>query len=86
MVRPKRLDEDSVALTHIRISLATKQLLDQLMEERGHKTTDELLRTLLLQAQAQPQTSPSKPSNEDILATRHRLVDRIIKSVASKYR
>jgi len=38
------------------------------MEERGHETIDKLLRTLLLQAQGQPQTSLSKPGNEDILA------------------
>ncbi|MGN6633608.1 MAG: hypothetical protein ACTHKP_15435 [Nitrososphaeraceae archaeon] len=56
-----------MALTHIRISLATKRLLDQLMQERGHETIDKLLRTLLLQAQGQPQTSPSKPVNEDIM-------------------
>ena len=47
MVRPRKQDREAVALTHIRISLATKRLIDDLRLEHDFKTADDVLRFYL---------------------------------------
>ncbi|MFZ0328670.1 MAG: hypothetical protein WBP64_06310 [Nitrososphaeraceae archaeon] len=53
MVRPTRKARDSVAITHVTISLKTKRLLDKLKTEGGYKTIDEALLNLLAQQKLQ---------------------------------
>ncbi len=48
MVRPKKADRGSIALTHVRISLTTKRLIDELRQKHGFTTTDQVLQYYLL--------------------------------------
>lgn len=48
MIRPLKVDRGSVAKTHVRISLATKRLIDDLRLKHGFATRDQVLRYYLL--------------------------------------
>ena len=47
MVRPLKADRESIAITTVRVSSKTKQLLQELKQKHGFATTDQVLRYYL---------------------------------------
>jgi hypothetical protein len=90
MVRPRKTDRDSVAMTHVRISSATKRLIDELRLKHGFKTTDAVLKRYLSSstAHAPASTEDRQLTKEDIIRATHenKGIDRIIRGLAAKYK
>ncbi|MGC2426837.1 MAG: hypothetical protein WA421_07370 [Nitrososphaeraceae archaeon] len=84
MVRPLKADRKSVAITTVRVSPKTKQLLHQLKQKHGFATTDQVLRYYL-----PSDVSDNKPvfhSAREIynLTKRDPDIDRLVKGASNE--
>ena len=93
MVRPTEQDRESVAITHVRISPATKALLDRLKTEGGYRTHNVALINLLTRKQQDLQPQPQqldrqRQSSTTITITRDMLqrpdVNKLISSASKE--
>lgn len=78
MVRPKKADRGSIAKTHVRISLATKRLIDELRQKHGFTTTDQVLQYYLLF----PYNAEKPRSDADAAATTTAAANEYISSIS----
>jgi hypothetical protein len=80
-----RHKEEGAAVTHVRVSIETKQLLHDLQKKHGFDTADEVLRYYLPSNVAE--NRPVFHSAREIrdLTYRHKPTNRIIKELARKY-
>src|SRR5689334_6667235 len=78
-----RHKEEGAAITHIRISYSTKQLLDQLKKKHGFATSDKVLQYYLPQ-----DTTDNKPvfltAKQAYDLTHRQPIDRLIKDAAAE--
>ena len=83
MVRPTKQDRDSVAITHVRISLKSKAMLDKLKVKGGYRTHDEALLNLLAKPQPteQPLTVIDLLQRSDV----NKLINATSKEIYHKY-
>jgi hypothetical protein len=84
MVRPTKADRTSIAITTVRVSNKTLQLLKELQTRHNFATIDQTLRYYL-----GPDVTDSRPifhtANEIYQMTKHQPIDRIIKDAAKRY-
>ena len=84
MVRPLKSDRASVAITTVRVSPKTRQLLQELKQKHGFTTVDQVLRYYLPSNVAE--NRPIFHSAREIynLTKRHPNIDRLVKGASNQ--
>ena len=84
MVRPLKKDRGSVAITTVRVSPKTRQLLQELKQKHGFATVDQVLRYYLPSNVAENRPVFHNAREIYNLTKRHPDIDRLVKGASNQ--